>query len=690
MASLALSSPIESIPRVGPTISRRLSRLGLRTVRDLLFHFPFRYDDFRNVTTIAKLVPGETATVKGRLTIIENHRSPRKRILLTEALVNDATGSIKAVWFNQPWLTKMLKSGDVVVFSGKVERTAYGVEFVNPAFEKFKAVQTHTARLVPVYSTTEDLTAKQLRFLIASVLPLARGLTDPLPFPIRCQERLLDLSTAVREVHFPTTDAALARARQRLAFDELLSIQLRAAYSRKQLSSLKAPKIGFNEPLVKAFVASLPFKLTNAQRKAAWEILLDLDRERPMNRLLEGDVGSGKTSVAAIAMVNVSSRGFQSAFMAPTEILAEQHAKTIRTMLADAAQTIRVALLTGSHSRLDGEDLKRKELLEKIAEGEVDVVIGTHALIEGKVKFSQLGFVVVDEQHRFGVEQRKTLREKNSSGTFPHLLSMTATPIPRTLALTLYADLDLSVLNELPPGRQPIRTEIVTPNDHERAYAHIRSEVRRGRQGFIICPLIDPSDVLGVKAATKEHERLSKNIFPDLKLGLLHGRMASKKKERVMTDFSEGKLNLLVSTAVVEVGVDVPNATVMVIEGSERFGLAQLHQLRGRIGRGKDPSTCFLFTDTKSGPALERLNAVVESSDGFALAEKDLTMRGSGELFGTLQSGFPELRFARLTDHELIRRTRQLAAELIGNDPFLNRNPILKKWLHRAEIAHPE
>lgn len=675
---ITLATSLAALPRVGPKLTKRLAKLGLRTVLDLLSYYPFRYEDYSTIIPIAKIKIGEQNTIRGRINLIANKRSWRRRMYLTECLISDETASIKAVWFNQPFITKLLRQGDEVFLSGKAEQGTYGLQFVSPTYEKTKKEQTHTARIIPVYSTTENLTAKQIRYLVKIALPLAKSVPDWVPPEIIKQYKLIPLNRAIGAIHFPANHHELEQARERLKFNELFLIQLKTQGIRQKISQERAPSITFNEQRTKKFVGSLPFTLTPTQKQTAWQILKDLTRGHPMNRLLEGDVGSGKTVVATIAMLNVVANGYQAALMAPTEILAEQHYQTVSRLLG--SQKIPVALLTRTARSFNGKQLTQKELLSIIARGEVPVIIGTHALIQKKVRFKKLGLVVIDEQHRFGVDQRKHLKQKADSLS-PHLLSMTATPIPRSLALTLYGDLDLSAITELPAGRKKILTKIVPPEKRQLAYNFIRDEIKNGRQVFVICPLIDESDKLGVRAATAEYKKLSEQIFPDLAIGLLHGKLKTPEKERVMREFSRNTINILVATAVVEVGIDVPNASVMMIEGAERFGLAQLHQFRGRVGRAKHQSYCFVFTESGSDKTAERLSALVSAKNGFELAEYDLQFRGPGETYGVRQSGFPDLKIATLTDYELIQRTRAAAEQLFAIDQALSAYPALRAKL---------
>ncbi len=687
---LKLNSPIEELRGVGPKILAALRRLGIRTSGDLLKYYPFRYDDFSRTVAIADLKPGQTATVKGQLEQIESRRSFRRRLVITEAALTDGTGYLKLVWFNQPFISRMLKAGDRVMVSGQADWQYGAFQMVSPAYELVKAEQTHVGRIVPVYSVTEGLTPKYVRALIRQVIPLTEGLADPLPETVRSSEQLMPLGQAFRSIHFPKNQVELEAARQRLAFNEVLRVQLQGLKTKALLKSSSAPVIQFKLKETQRFVKHLPFKLTAAQRRAAWAIIKDLGQGQPMNRLLQGDVGSGKTVVAVMAVLNAVWSKCQIAYMAPTEILAEQHFNTLNRLLPS---NVSLGLLTGALSKTNtNQPTSKKRLKEYLASGKISVVIGTHALIEEDVRFARLGLVIIDEQHRFGVDQRQILRSKGfkDGRLMPHFLTMTATPIPRTLALTLYGDLDISTINELPPGRVPTKTSIVPSSERDQTYAFIRGQIKSGHQAFVITPLIEESDKLGVKAAAKAYRELTETIFPDLRIGLLHGRLASNTKERVMREFAQGQLNILVSTAVVEVGVDVPNATVMLIEGAERFGLSQLHQFRGRVGRSTTQSYCFIFSDEPEAAQNPRLKAFTETTDGFALAEADLKLRGPGELRGGRQSGLPDFQMASLHDIELIKRAREAAKRLLEEDPKLDKAPLLKRIVESDREIHWE
>jgi len=687
-----ISTPVAQLNRVGKAMAKKLENLGIKTVQDLLYYFPFRYDDFRKVVAIKDLQSDETVTVNGRINLIANRRSFKTRKIITEALVEDNTGSVRVVWFNQPFLTRVLKTGDNISLSGRVSADMLGAQFVSPVYEKITTKQnTHTARLVPIYSLTYGLTEKQLRFLISQVLSLADKLPEWLPEEILESEDLMPIGNAIRGAHFPTDEKDLSECLRRLKFDELFTLQLHSAIERERREKEKAPVVEFREREIKEFVGRLPFALTKTQKISAWEILGDLGKPHPMNRLLSGDVGSGKTVVAALAGYNTALNGLQTVFMAPTEILASQHFNSLSGLFLGLP--VRIALLTRSQAKISGEDLEslgtigkqKKKVIEEISKGQIAITIGTHALLSENINFADLGLVIVDEQHRFGVEQRKVLKEKISGKKRAHFLSMTATPIPRSLALTIYGDLDLSVISEMPVGRKPIITRVVSWDNRAKAYDFIRAQVKNGRQAFVICPLIDAANTSSEKKSVlAEYEKLSKQIFSDLHVGYLHGKMLGREKEKIMADFKAGKIDVLVSTAVVEVGVDIPNASVMMIEGAENFGLAQLHQFRGRVGRSIYQSYCLVFSEKESVGVKERLQFFEKNLDGFKLAEYDLEKRGPGEVYGLEQSGQMELKLANLGDRELIKKTRDWAIRVAKNQVLFS--PLLQKFKKARQI----
>jgi len=692
--AILLKTPVYEFNPLAKKLYYKLKKIGIETVSDLIFYYPFRHDDFSQVVKIKDLQPDLIATVRGRIELIKSQRSWQRRIYYTEAIINDGSGSVRVMWFGQPYLTKVLKPGEEVFIAGKVYHKK-DLFFSSPAYEKVTSKKesngtVHTARLVPVYSLTKGLSSKQLRFIIKIALDEISGLPDYLPLEIKKSLGLVEIWQAVQQIHFPIDKTQLEAAKKRLKFDEVFLIQLRNFLVRQELKKSAAISLEFQEKVIKDFVASLPFKLTAAQKRSAWEILQDLAKSQPMNRMLEGDVGSGKTVVATMAMLDTIKNGYQAVLMAPTEVLAGQHYKNISNLLKKFDVEVGIMTRSRLETSLAGK-LSKKEMLEKIRLGRLPLVIGTHALIQDKIKFYNLALAIVDEQHRFGVEQRKTLQEKSlAKNVLPHFLSMTATPIPRTLALTLYGDLDISLINEMPRGRKKVITKVVEHEKRPAAYDFIRKQIKQGRQVFVICPLIDPSDKLGVRSVKEEHQKLDKEIFPELTVGLLHGRLKAEEKEEIMKDFSNGKISVLVSTSVVEVGVDVPNASVMMIEGAERFGLAQLHQFRGRVGRGEHQSYCFLFTDSESQSTLERLLALVASHDGFELAEKDLRFRGPGEMYGTAQSGIPDLRLANLFDFEIIKQAREAASKIVEKDPDLSGYSSLREKLGEVERVHLE
>ena len=694
-----LDSPITIIKGISTSAEKKFAKLNVRTVRDLLYFFPRRYVDYSQKKPISELIDGEEQTTIGtiwqaRVATLGNRQG-------TEAIIGDQTGNIRAVWFNQPYLAKRFRTNARIVVSGPVGLFKGHKVFESPEWELLGDKELiHTGRLVPVYPLTQGLYPRQVRkWTKETVDGYVWQLTDFLPPEIRTRCQLLDLPTAVAQIHYPDAQTMAARARGRLSFDELLLLQLGVlAKKRDWQESQPGNAFGIDQQLIDQFLQCLPFTLTRAQERVLLEIIEDLNKPKAMSRLLQGEVGSGKTVIATLALLVAAANGYQGALMAPTEVLAEQHYTnicnylsqvgnhetpsgpdegTIRRYTGFLSRPLTVALLIGSLSAANKESLHNK-----IKRGKVDVVIGTHALIQKDVGFKRLGLAVIDEQHRFGVLQRSALRQK---GFNPHVLVMTATPIPRTMALTLYGDLDISVIDELPPGRQVVKTNCLEPQDREEAYTFLHRQVSNGRQAFIICPLIEESDMLEAKAATTEYERLSREVFPDLRLGLLHGQMPGPEKEEVMRHFRGGDLDILVSTSVVEVGIDVPRASVMIVEGAERFGLSQLHQFRGRVGRDKEQGYCLLIPEKLSPEARERLRLMERVHNGFALAEKDLELRGPGEFFGTHQSGLPNLKLAKLTDLHNLELARREAITLFQEDPDL------KKAEHqplRQQLSH--
>ncbi|MDZ7797989.1 MAG: ATP-dependent DNA helicase RecG [Patescibacteria group bacterium] len=668
------NSDFTEIPTVGPTTARRLKSLGLNKVQDLLFYFPNRYQDFSEITPIKDIKPEEVYTIRGTLQLIKSRRSWKKRRLtITEAMVKDKTASIKIIWFNQPYLKKILNPGDEIILSGKVKMQELTLEFLAPSFEKVKKEQTHTGRIVPVYPLTSGLSQRQIRFFIKTALTLRKKIKETLPERITKKYQLMPLPEAIKQIHFPDSFEKLEKASKRLKFGELFYIQIQSLQNKRFIKQTRAPVINYKDKYIDDFKNNLPFKLTKAQEKASQEIIKDLKKGNPMNRLLEGDVGSGKTVVALMAAFLAIKNGFQVAFMAPTEILARQHYLKIKNILKTF--NFSLGLLTSKLIKINDEELSKKKASTIIKKGGVNIVIGTHSIIQEKISFHNLAFVVVDEQHRFGVEQRKALRDKSSKkhDLAPHLLSMTATPIPRSLALTVYADLDLSIIDQMPQGRKKIKTEVIEPEKRKKTYKFIKEEIKNGNQVFVVCPLIEPSDKLGVKSVKEEYEKIAKDIFPDFKVARLHGKMKTQEKEKIMDQMKNKAIDILVSTSVIEVGIDIPDATVMMIEGAERFGLAQLHQFRGRVGRSEKQSFCFVFTESESPKNLKRLEALEKSQDGFKLAEYDLKMRGPGVLTGAQQSGLPDFKMATLADVDIIKMAREAAQDLTKKDPALKK-----------------
>jgi ATP-dependent DNA helicase RecG len=662
---MELSDLVTKIKGVGPAAAEKLRLLGIETVRDLIYFFPRRYDDFSHVTSLADAQPG-AITIKVHIERV-TARHVRRGLHITEAIVADATSKMRVVWFNQPYRPESLKGSSEFYMSGTFDFQRDRFVLQNPSVEKAGEFAKNTARIVPVYAQVKGLKSFQLRQFIHELLPYIASMRDGLPAQIVASEKLMPLAKALTQIHFPEGTKQLEAAKKRLAFEELFELLLAGQLNRAEHQSQASWEIAYKQQAADAFTSQLDFTLTDAQRRSTWEILQDMKRGQPMNRLLQGDVGSGKTVVAAFAAFMAQVNKTQTAFMAPTEVLAAQHAQTLAALLAPL--NVRVGLLVGSTPAK-----AKKMLLTQLNEGNLDVVVGTHALIQGSVAFAKLGFVVIDEQHRFGVNQRGALLAK--AHKMPHLLAMTATPIPRSLALTLYGELDVSVLDERPPGRTPIITEIGSPHSRDAVYKKVDSEITAGRQAYVICPLVSDSDTLGFKSVEEEYARLQKTIFKHRRIGLLHGKLSAQQKDEVMQKFKDGEFDILVATTVVEVGVDVPNATIMVIEGADHFGLAQLHQLRGRVGRGKYQSYCYLIPSTAQQPS-RRLREIARSDDGFYLAEVDLQLRGPGELYGHRQHGALDMRIARVTDTKLVSYVQQVVGKFMKSNPNLVQYPEL-------------
>ncbi len=737
---MQLDTKIGLLNRVGKSLEKRLRHLGIETAQDLLFYFPFRYEDFSQVKKIKDLRDGDEVSVRGKIELIASKRSFRARKIITEAVVVDDTERLKVIWFGQPFISKVLKPGDEVFLSGKVTTDMFGARMTSPSYERARPLSrsplrgertdtTHTARIVPMYSLTEGITNKQMRFLMSQVIGLKDQVKEWLPDDIRDSADVMGLSEAIKAIHFPDSDDELKHAERRLKFDELYILQLRGEMIRQSLKKISAPNIEFKEREIQEFVKGLPFALTKKQKISAWEILRDMGKSEPMNRLLEGDVGSGKTVVAAMAMYNAALNGFQAVIMAPTEILASQHFESLCGLFAGL--DLKIGLVTRSMRVVSGDKrdkeikdnisylpspISKGKIVEYIQNGEVKIIVGTHVLLTEDITFKRPGLVIVDEQHRFGVEQRKVLKEKMRTSEpdlslalssaeareiTPHFLSMTATPIPRSFALTVYGDLDLSIIDEMPVGRKLVKTRLVEPRNREKAYQFIREQVKQGRQAFVICPLIENNQdtrnkqyqISNIqylsndqKSVLSEYEKLSKQVFPDLKIGFVHGKLKSAEKAKTMEQFNNGTIDILVSTSVVEVGVNIPNASVMMIEGAERFGLAQLHQFRGRVGRAEHQSYCFLFTDNNSEKVMARLKYFEKENSGFKVAEYDLDARGPGEVYGTAQSGMMNFKIATLQDKEIIK----LARELSRGIDFLKHLGLREKVREWEESVHLE
>lgn len=654
-----LTTSLQSIKGVGPKTAEQFAAANLHTVADLLNFLPRRHEDFSEVVTISNIHPGKQ-TIKARCEKVAT-RPVRRGLRITTATLVDDTGKLQAVWFNQPYRTTQLAGDDEFYFSGEFEFNYNKYQLTNPSVEKVSDMPIQTDRLLPVYRSIKGLKSQLVRKILAEIRPLMTMLPETLPPELIAKEKLVSYADAVLGMHFPETTEDVAKARERLAFEELFQLLLASQLNKQENSKLVGWRIPFDQSVVGQFVGQLPFELTGAQRRAAWEIIQDFERETPMNRLLQGDVGSGKTIVAGLAARQAAHEGFQTVIMAPTEILATQHAETLAKLLEPSGVT--VGLLTGS---VKGQ--ARKELYAQIADGGVSVVVGTHAVIQDTVKYHKLGFVVIDEQHRFGVKQRQALLSKSEH--MPHLLSMTATPIPRSLALTVYGELDISILNELPKGRKPIETHIWSPNSTSSLYDLIDIELTKGRQAYVICSLIDDNPENDVKSVETEYNKLRNARFKHRSIGLLHGRLKPDEKEAVMSAFADGSIDILVSTTVVEVGVDVPNATTIVIENADRFGLSQLHQLRGRVGRSIHQSYCCLVLSDSSKPS-QRLKEIEKSNDGFYLAEVDLQLRGPGEIYGRAQHGALNLQVATLADVKLIKRAQVAAATFVKTEANL-------------------
>lgn len=684
-----LSDSVQYVKGVGPKRVRILNRLEIETIEDLLYYFPRTHSDRSHPKPIASLLDGEYATIKGIIKARSVIR-PRKGLEIIKVAIDDGTGIAYADWYNQPYLIEYLKEGTKIAISGTVEKKYKKTEIKNFAYEIIEEGKEllNTLRIVPIYNLTEGINQKYLRTIVKRVLDeYVSSLPEPLPLDIKRRNKLIRISQAMNNIHFPRTRRDYQDARRRLVFDEFFLLQLGIALRKKKIEEA-GKGIKYRKPgeLISKFSRLLSFELTSAQRRVIGEIIADMQQDKPMNRLLQGDVGSGKTVVAVYALLKAIEDGYQGAIMAPTEILAQQHYLTLQELLIPLK--VRIELLIGSTS-----EKEKKRIHKKIEEGKVDIVIGTHTLIQETAEFAKLGLIIIDEQHKFGVLQRATMRKK---GLNPDVLVMTATPIPRTLALTVYGDLNISVLDEMPPGRKGTTTYWVPQSQRKNIYLFIENEIKKGRQAYIVYPLVSESEKMEeLKAATEMQKHLQKEVFPNLRVGLIHGQMSGDEKERIMADFKNKKLDILVSTTVIEVGIDIPNASIMLIEDAQRFGLAQLHQLRGRIGRGEYQSYCLMFAIPRTFESKRRIKVMTETGDGFQIAEEDLELRGPGEFFGTRQHGLPELKIANLLkDQRLLETARQEAFEFIKKDPKLEkpehrliRKSLLSKFKGGLEIS---
>ncbi len=652
---------ISSLKGVGPETNKKLQILGIENVSDLLHNYPRRYDDYSEISSIENITPG-LVTLRA---LIKNTtgRYVGRGMHITESIAVDKTSSVRLVWFNQPYREKSILPGVEYFISGEFALRNQRLCVQNPTIERADSFNLNTARIVPIYKETKGLKSSQIRKLVKQNIPNIKILLETLPAWLIKKEKLFSRSQAILAMHFPESPELLEKAKKRIGFEEVFELTLAALMNKKDLAGEHALNILFDKDLAKNFVDHLPFKLTDSQKKTVWQVYKDMEREQPMNRLIEGDVGSGKTIVAVMAAVMAIKQGFQVAFMAPTELLARQHADTICELLKPLGMEDKLGLLLGSL-----KPAQKTQLHAAIGSGKIQFIVGTHALISEKVIMHSLGLIIIDEQHRFGVQQRKKLQSK--AGYMPHVMSMTATPIPRSLALTLYGEMDISVIDAKPPGRLPIKTTICSPNSRPQLYEQIDKQLASGRQMFVVCPLIVQSDMLSAESVENVFSNLKSTVFKHRQIGILHGKMKAEEKENTMKLFVNGKLDILVSTTVVEVGVNVPNATVMLIENAERFGLAQIHQLRGRVGRSSHQGHCYLMMGDSSRPS-RRIRALEKNSDGFALAELDLEIRGPGAIYGTMQHGALDLRVAKLTDIKMIASARNAAQEFIDSGESL-------------------
>ncbi len=666
---MTLNDPLTVVKGVGKELVKKFAVFNITTLEDLITNYPRRYDDYSAIQTVAQLKPG-TVTIQASIKQTKG-RYVRRGMHITEAIASDESGSVRLVWFNQPYRAASLKANQEYYISGEFGLHYQRLSIQNPSIELASSFPVSTARIVPIYRETKGLKSHQIRRIMRELMPLVQNLPETLPEWLVKEQRLMYRAQAVQMMQFPANSKALADAKRRLGFEEVFELSLAALLNKYELLKDHSLKIPFKEELAKAFVAHLPFKLTYAQRKVVWQIYQDMQKPHPMNRLIEGDVGSGKTVVSTMAALMAMEQGFQVAFMAPTELLARQHADTIYRLLEPLGYANQLSLLVGSLT-----PTQKKTAHARLKKGDVRLMIGTHALIQEKVDMHKLGLIIIDEQHRFGVEQRKKLQSK--AGHMPHVLSLTATPIPRSLALTLYGELDISIIDTKPAERKPIITKLMPPSDRLSLYKKVEEELNKGRQAFVVTPLIVESNTMWAQSAEKVYESLRKGPFKRRRVGLLHGKLKSEEKNKTMEQFVNRELDLLVTTTVIEVGVDVPNATVMMIENAERFGLAQIHQLRGRVGRSEHQGYCYLMLSDATQPS-RRLRALESINDGFELAELDLELRGPGAIYGSSQHGALDLRIATLSDTKLIASARQAAQQFIDDSDDL----LKYKHLHK-------
>ncbi|MFA7365356.1 MAG: ATP-dependent DNA helicase RecG [Patescibacteria group bacterium] len=692
-----MEKTIKNLPTVGEKTEKKLEKIGIKTIKDLIFHFPYRYDKYNSCDNLNKIQINTPINIKVRVDLIRNKRSLRKKMTITEAIVSDDHGSLEVVWFNQPFIIKNLKNGDLVSLAGKILPSGGRLIMSSPTYEKIAENKEalHTEGIVPVYKTTYGLTQKQLRFLIKKSSTYFKDVKEYLPQETLKRQKLKGINNSLEDIHFPKEEWSVGEAIEYFKFLELFIFQIKSYFLKKDLEKKESNDLEIKIREIKDFINSLPFELTDDQKRSAWEILKETEEKKSMSRLLQGDVGSGKTIVALIAIFNCILNKNQAIFMAPTEILATQHYKSSLDFFKK--YNFKIALLTSQKKEANFDILtkKKKEITEYICKN-ADLIIGTHSLIQEGVNFKNLSLVVVDEQHRFGVSQRQEILKKNIDDnikkTTPHFLSMTATPIPRSLSLVLLNGVKISTIKTKPKDRLDIKTDIIGPNRKDAMYKFIEKEIQEGKQAFIVCPLIEESDNGSeLKSVKAEYERLKNNIFPNIEMKILHGKMKTKEKEAVMNSFLENKTKIIISTSVIEVGIDVKNATIMLIEGAERFGLAQLHQFRGRVGRGSNQSYCFLSVENPQEQVLKRLEALKKHQNGLELSLVDLKNRGSGDIYGKIQSGFDNFKFASFFDSEIIKRTRAELDTIIKEDPNLKKYPdLVKKTQKNLAESHLE